>query len=315
MPTIRYLHATRQTLHGCFSRDLEPALSIDSGDTVVFRTLDAAWNRPGRQRLGLDLPEIERDSARDTPGAHALTGPVFVRGALPGDVLEIQINAVQPGSWGWTSSGPFGAGEWLGLETEAHLLWRIDPDTHLAVETTGTGISVPIKPFMGIMGNAPAASGPHSTVPPRSTGGNIDCRELVTGSTLWLPIEVAGALFSTGDGHAAQGDGEVAGPAIEAPMERVELTLTVRKDLAYTLPQADTPAGWITFGFGETLDAAMRDALAVMVTHVQRRYGLSNTQAVALASCVVSLRVTQVVNGIVGVHAILPLHAFQLATQ
>ncbi|HLJ82167.1 MAG TPA: acetamidase/formamidase family protein, partial [Ktedonobacterales bacterium] len=153
--------------------------------------------------------------------------------------------------------------------------------------------------------------GPHSTVPPRPTGGNIDCRELISGSTLWLPVAVEGALFSTGDGHAVQGDGEVAGPAIEIPMERVELTLTVRHDLSYVLPQAETPAGYLTFGFGDTLDAAMRDALAGMVAHLSNEYHLSRPQAVALASCVVSLRVTQIVNGTLGVHALLPPNSFQ----
>ena len=145
-----------------------------------------------------------------------------------------------------------------------------------------------------------------TSVPPRPTGGNIDCKELVAGSTLFLPIAVAGGLFSLGDGHAVQGDGEVAGPALECPMDEVRVTLALRPDLRLSMPRAHTPGGWITFGFDEDLNRATYAALNDMLDLMQELHDLDRREAVALASLVVDLRVTQVVNGVRGVHAVLP---------
>lgn len=311
--TIHTLEPTRETLHACFSRELPPVLTIEPGDTVIFRTLDAGWGRAGRDRFGLDLPEYERDPARDTPGSHALCGPIAVGGALPGDVLEVRIEDVQPDTWGWTWAGPGrGSGDGLGLDHEVTVRWHIDTDAGTASDGDGLGLTVPIRPFMGVMGNVPAAPGPHSTIPPRRVGGNLDCRELVAGSTLWLPVEVEGALFSTGDGHATQGDGEVSRLAVECPMRRVALTFGIRRDLPLAMPAAQTPAGWLSLGLGATLDEAQKSALNGMLDHLQRTYGLDRAVALALASVAVHLRVTQVVNQTVGVHALLPPHAFAM---
>ena len=159
---------------------------------------------------------------------------------------------------------------------------------------------------MGVMGMPPAEPGIHSTVPPRVTGGNIDCKELLPGSTLYLPIAVEGGLFSTGDGHAAQGDGEVSGTGIECPIDRVELGFTLRTDLALKAPRANTAAGWITFGFDADLDEAMAMALDGMLDLMGEQYGLSRSDAIGVASAAVDLHVTQVVNRVLGVHAILP---------
>ena len=305
------LDPSRETLHGCFSRELVPVLTVNPGDTVIYRTLDSSWNRAGRLRFGLDLPELSFDPARDGQRGHALAGPVFVRGAQPGDVLEVRIGAIQPDTWGWTWAGPGrGTGDGLGLTDEVTIRWRIDAERGAASDLDGLGLTIPLHPFMGVMGNAPAAPGQHSTVPPRRTGGNLDCRELVAGSTLWLPVEVDGALFSVGDGHAAQGDGEVSRLAVECPMTRVMLTFNVRKDLHLDMPAADTPAGWLAIGIGETLDEAHKVALNGMLDHLQAAYDLGRSQAMALASCVVHLRVTQVVNGPAGIHALLPHDAF-----
>src|SRR5262249_33908156 len=177
-------------------------------------------------------------------------------------------------------------------------------------DVSGLAITVPIRPFMGVMGNTPAEPGYHSTYPPRRVGGNLDCRELVAGSTLWLPVEIEGALFSVGDGHAVQGDGEVSRMALECPMEQVELTFAVRRDLALQAPQADTPAGYLTIGLGQTLEEAQRGALYGMLDYLHRLAGLGRSHAMALASCVVHLRVTQIVNGTLGIHALLPHGAF-----
>ena len=153
------------------------------------------------------------------------------------------------------------------------------------------------------MGNAPAGPGRHSTIPPRACGGNLDCRELIAGSTLWLPIEVEGALFSCGDGHAAQGDGEVAGTAIECPMERATLAFGL-EERALTTPLARGPDGaWMTFGLDEDLDEAAISALDAMLVLIGEQLGLSRRDALAYASVHVDLRVTQIVNTVKGVHA------------
>lgn len=306
--TLHILEPTAGTTHRCFSRDVEPVLMIAPGDTVRARTPDATGYRRLNLLFDLNLPDIPRDP--NEPGSHTLCGPIAIRGAQPGDVLEVRMEAIRPGAWGWTSSGPFGAGKWLGLTEESFVGWSLDAERGVANDTNGLGLRVPMRPFLGILGNAPDEPGMLPTIPPRRTGGNLDCRELVAGSALWLPIAVEGALFSCGDGHAAQGDGEVAGPAIEAAFDVVELTFAVHKGRALDWPRAQTPAGFIAFGFGETLDEAMRPALAGIIDHIQQTYDLSKNHAVALATATVSLRVTQIVNGTVGVHALLPNDAF-----
>jgi acetamidase/formamidase len=152
----------------------------------------------------------------------------------------------------------------------------------------------------------PPEAGVHSTQPPRIWGGNLDCKELVAGTTLHLPIPVDGALFSAGDGHARQGDGEVSSSAIECPLERAELRLAVRDDFELRTPVARTAEGWITLGLGGSLDEAMGNAVDAMLALMERELGVGGRDALALASVVVDLRVTQVVNEVVGVHALLP---------
>ncbi len=176
------------------------------------------------------------------------------------------------------------------------------------------GFVVPLRPFMGVMGMPPDEPGWHPSWPPRIWGGNLDCRELVAGSTLYLPIPVRGALFSVGDGHAAQGDGEVSGTAIECPMERVDLTFELLPDLHIQTPRARTPAGWLTLGFHTDLYEASTRALEAMLDLMIGQYDLERQDALALASVVVDLRVTQLVNaGVLGVHALLPEGALRRA--
>ncbi|HZU13493.1 MAG TPA: acetamidase/formamidase family protein [Chloroflexota bacterium] len=291
---------SRDTVHGPFDRHRAPVLTVASGDTVIYETLSAGWER-GRGTRGFERDEGDQ--------GHALSGPVAVAGAEPGDVLQVDIVALHPADHGWTWAGPWRV-PGLDVHDEVRIDWEIDPDGRIA-RAEKYGLLVPIRPFMGVMGNAPAEPGPHDTGPPRSVGGNLDCRELVPGSCLFLPVAVEGALFSVGDGHAAQADGEVSGTAVECAMERVELRLTVRKDLRFTMPEAITPAGYITIGLGATLDEAMQQALGGMLDHLQQSTGLDRHVMLALASLVVDLRVTQIVNGTVGVHALLPPDAFQ----
>jgi acetamidase/formamidase len=292
----------QRTVHGHFSRELEPILTIDSGDAVSFATLDAGWGRgPPPPEVGerwqLQPPESERDS-EGRPVGHALVGPIAVRGARPRAVLEVRIDEVCAASWGWTWAGGWWSalGERLRLpDLDGHLLeWDLDGARGVARDQKGR--EVELRPFLGVLGMPPDEPGPHSTMPPRATGGNIDCKELVEGSKLLLPIAVEGALFSAGDGHAAQGDGEVGQMAIECPFERVQLTLTVRDDLTLATPQALTPTAWLAFGFDEDLDEAALEAVNGMLDLMGRELALERKEALALASVVVDLRVTQVVN-------------------
>jgi acetamidase/formamidase len=181
--------------------------------------------------------------------------------------------------------------------------WELNPETMTGRNQHGH--TVRLRPFMGIIGMPPAEPGQHSTIPPRSHGGNLDCKELIAGSRLYLPVPVDDALVSIGDGHAAQGDGEASGTAIECPMERVELTFALREDLTQTTPVAHTPAGWITMGLGSTVDDAAFEALEAMFALLGREYGIGRCDAIALSSVAVDLRVTQIVNQVVGVHAVL----------
>jgi len=281
----------RRTLHGHFSRDLPPVLTIDSGDTLRFATLDAGWHAvPERRHFDELDPELD--------GGHALVGPVEIRGARARETLEVRIDAVEVGSWGITFSDGDG------------ILWSLDADARTG--SGPAGATVELAPFLGVLGMPPPEPGVHSTGPPRRCGGNIDCKELVAGTTLYLPISVDGALFSAGDGHARQGDGEVSGTAIECPLERAELTLTLRDDLTLETPRAETPSAWITFGFDEDLDAAALFATAAMVDLMKRELDVGHREAFALASVAVDLRVTQVVNGVKGVHAVLERDAIRM---
>lgn len=299
------LEPTSTTLHGHYSPDLPPVLTIQSGDTVHFRTLDAGWSQYNHADPFTQPAKVDRDFDRD-PG-HALCGPIEIAGAQPGMILAVQLAEIRTAHRGFSCGGGFRSywNERLGL-TEApewFVRWRLDPETNMATNSLGQRLTM--RPFVGNLGMPPAEPGRHSTFPPRYCGGNLDCKELVAGSTLYLPISVAGALFSLGDGHALQGDGEVSGPALECPMERVSVRFELHNNMQLQMPQADTPAGWLTFGLHENLDEAMWLALEGMLDLLERR-GYHRKEALMLASLTVDLRITQVVNGVKGVHALLP---------
>jgi acetamidase/formamidase len=268
------------TLHGYFSSVLPPVLAVDPGDSVRFQSLNAGWD------WDRDTKYVERDA--DLHSGHALTGPIEVRGAKAGKTLVVSIDEVTPRTWGVTFADgtPF--------------YWTIDGET----ATDDRGKTVSLAPFMGVIGMPPPEPGIHSTGPPRKWGGNIDCKLLVAGTTLYLPIPLDGAVFSAGDGHAAQGDGEVSGTAIECPLERAQVTLEL-SDLELRSPIARTADAWVAFGFEEDLDLAAAHAMATMLDLMERELSLERTHALALSSVVVDLHVTQIVNGAKGVHAVL----------
>jgi acetamidase/formamidase len=291
----------RRTLHGHFSPDLPPVLQIEPGDTVEYRTLGADWHIEPSHKFEPRDPVLDK--------GHALCGPIAINGAKPGMTLEIHIGRIVPAPFGYTVAGGWSneTNDWLGVGagTEQFLLkWTLDSANNTGRDQFGHTLA--LRPFMGVMGMPPAEPGVHPTAPPRVTGGNIDCKELVAGSTLYLPIAVEGGLFSVGDGHALQGDGEVCTTAIECPMEQVSLTFNLRDDLPISTPRADTPVGQLTLGFHTSLQEANMIALSAMLDLMMEQYGYSRLEALALASLVVDMHVTQIVNGVRGVHAILP---------
>ncbi|MGW6196769.1 acetamidase/formamidase family protein [Kribbella sp. NPDC055110] len=300
---IHKLDATPETTVDVFTAELPAVLTIDPGDTLTVHSLDASGYLSPQTTPGEQQPKMF-DEAR----GHCLTGPIAVRGAQPGDVLAIHLVSLTPDPWGWTVAGALKSPitERLGVTDQpAWLLWDLDPDA--GTGHCNGGFTRSLAPFLGVIGVAPEATGEHSTIPPRAVGGgNIDCRSLVAGSTLYLPVAVADAMLGLGDGHAAQGDGEVGGTAIECPMTTTLTVDLVREPRPIESIHAETPEGRITFGFDADLNAATGDALDAMVRWMQAILDVGKSTALALASTAVDLRVTQVANQTWGVHALLP---------
>lgn len=283
-----------------------PVLHVASGDTVTLHSVPAG----GRECLpkdGLAVPEAflaALDALAHQPGPHFLTGPVHVDGAEPGDVLQVDILEVKTWmDWGFVAILPL-----LGTLPEEFTDYEfIHPtiDAARGVCTMPWGVEIPLDPFFGVMGVAPPpAWGRCGSPVPRAFGGNMDNKELKAGTTLYLPVFNEGALFSAGDGHGVQGDGEVCITALETGVSGT-FRLTVRKDLGYRRPFAETADHLISIGLDEDLDDAARQAVREMVDHVCARTGLTRNQAYMLCSLAGNLRVTQTVDGNKGVHMML----------
>ena len=305
MPTHHRLSA--ETVHYAWDNSLEPRLRIEPGDSVTFDCRNSADYAFELHSTLADMPRVS---------GHPLTGPVEIAGAEPGDALEIEILELTPGRIGWTGVFPG-----LGLLSEDEFtptlhIWDLSCDP----APFAPGIAIPLEPFLGIMGVALAEPGQHSTMPPRRNGGNFDTKQLTVGSRLFLPVLVPGALFSAGDGHAAQGDGEVCVSAIET-----EMTATLRFQLhkgvglpefrfvSGPLLQRTNGAGWFaTTGHGPDLHEASRNAIRYMIDHLAGRLGLTREQAYILCSVAVDLKISEVVdapNWVVS--AFLPLALFE----
>ncbi len=290
------LHAHRH--HHGWNRDNPPALRVAPGDSVLFETVDSSGGQLSPHSTLDDLRTL--DFGRVNP----VTGPVHVDGAEPGDALLVRIEHFGPSGWGWTANIPgFGLLADQFPDPALHL-WQYDPGT-LAPAAFGSIARVPLKPFAGTIGVAPAEPGPHSIVPPRRVGGNLDMRDLGAGTTLLLPVEVAGALFSIGDTHAAQGDGEVCGTAIESPMT-VALRFELLKGAAPRFPRYELPGpvtrhldghGYdVSTGIGPDLQACARDAVSEMIDLLTARHGMSPVEAYMLASVAADLRISEIVD-------------------
>ena len=243
-------------------------------------------------------------STLDFGKVNPVSGPIYVEGAESGDALKVTIESFAPSGWGWTANIP-GFGLLADQFTDPALaLWTYDPAS-LTPALFGPQARVPLKPFAGTIGNAPADAGLHSVVPPRRVGGNLDIRDLAAGTILYLPIEVAGALFSVGDTHAAQGDGEVCGTAIESPMD-VVLTFDLIKGAHLKTPRFTTPGpvtrhldakGYeVTTGIGPDLMAGARDAVSAMIDHLCATRGMAAVDAYMLVSTCGDLRISEIVD-------------------
>lgn len=301
MSTI--LKSSVETCHwGFFDAAHPAALTIDSGQEITIETISGApRNLPGPgYHVPPELLELHATGVPAMPG-HILTGPVAISGAVAGDVLQVDILDISlRQDWGYNLIRPL-AGTLPYDFTEAHHT-IIPLDAARGIATMPWGLELPLAPFFGVMGVAPPpAWGRISTIEPRKHGGNIDNKELVSGTTLFLPVFADGALFSCGDGHGAQGDGEVCVTAIETAL-RGTFRLTVRKDLDLTYPQAETPTHYITMGMDPDLDRCAEMALRDMITLVSRRAGISRADAYMLCSLAGDLRITQTVNREKGVH-------------
>jgi acetamidase/formamidase len=299
------LNASPATVHwGHFDAAIPPALTIESGDTVTMTSVSGAPDQLPDAASGYTIaPALLgiHDRVERKLGPHICTGPVAIRGAKAGDTLEVRIKAVGlKDDWGYNMIRP-GAGALPDDFTQGRVI-HIGLDAQKMTGRLPWGLEIPLRPFFGVMGVAPAPSaGIVSSVPPGRHGGNIDNKELVPGTKLYLPVHVDGALFSVGDGHGVQGDGEVCLTAIETGLTGTfELHLHPGRSLDW--PYAETPTHLITMAFDPDLDVCVTIALRDMIAAICSRTGLSREDAYTLCSLAADLRITQVVNGSKGVH-------------
>jgi len=303
------VEARPDTVHWGYFEAARPAMmEIASGERVTIRTISGAANvTPSDDSAFIVSPEqraIHNEVSRQMLPGHILTGPVAVKGAKPGMVLEVRIVDVElAADWGWNIIRP-GAGA-LPDDFEEEKLFHIALDKQRQIGILPWGQEVPLAPFFGVMGVAPSADrGTLTSIIPSDFGGNMDLKELIPGTILYLPIFVEGAHFSVGDGHAAQGDGEVCVTAIETGLNGT-FDLIVRDDMHLTMPRAETPSHHITMGIDLDLDEAARQALREMIVLICERTERTREEAYTLCSICCDLRVTQLVNQHKGVHAML----------
>jgi acetamidase/formamidase len=305
--THHHLNASPETCHwGFFDARLPPVLTIRSGDEITIDTLSGAPEvlpPDGRFHVPPEIRDVHARSERMVPG-HILTGPVAIEGAEPGDVLEVRILDVQlRQDWGYTLFRPL-MGTLPDDFPEMRMV-HIPLDRERMVGQPPWGVELPLSPFFGVMGVAPPpAWGRITSLIPRAMGGNLDNKELIPGATLYLPVFVPGALFSCGDGHGVQGDGEVCVTAIETALQG-RFQLILRKDLRLAHPRAETPTHYMTMGIDPDLDQCAVRALRDMIALLGEKANLPREDAYMLCSLAADLRVTQTVNGSKGIHCMI----------
>jgi acetamidase/formamidase len=335
---LHKIRATPETIHwGYFDAAKAPVLKVKSGDLIQAEAVTHhAGDDPdllmdaGVKAIFDGVPAADRN-----PGVHIMTGPIYLEGAKPGDILEVRYLSMTPrcrygsnlaANWGYLYK-EFG-------EKERVTIYQIDPSGNTAQAlyaydfpgkylTPGTvtrcpecdrqkaleGVRVPVRPHLGTAGVAPDVRGRVSTIPPGSHGGNIDNWRIGAGATMYYPVQVDGALFSIGDPHISQGDGELSGTAIEASLD-VVFQMVLRRDFTFPSPLLETPECWIVHGFNEDLNVAMRSASLDMLTLLHEHQGLSKNDAYSLMSVAADFAVTQVVDGRQGIHVRIPRAIF-----
>lgn len=286
-PEPQYQLGHEQT-HNKFSSTIEPVLRVPNGAVIEALTEEASDRQLSVESGSADVANVSFDPI------HPITGPVYVEGAQPGDVLAVTLHKIEVGDWGWTGIFP-GFGYLADEFTEPYLkTFAIDKDAKTI--PFNDKINLPLKPFPGVMGVAPATDSLLSTIPPRANGGNMDDPHLVQGTTVYFPVFVEGALFSIGDAHATQGLGEVSGTAIEAPM-RIIYEVNVIKGKRYLKePQYETDDYYAVTGFGTSIDQATKKAITYMVDYLAAEHGLSRQEAYVLCSLAGDLHIAEVVD-------------------
>ncbi len=315
MPATHRIAATPETVRfGAFDASFAPVTSVASGDLVVLECVSGAPEVMPKPGSGLKVPPaLAAIHAAELlrMGPHLITGPVEVKGAEPGDVLRVDIERIELGNdWGFCGFRPlFGTlPEDFPYARMLHI--PVDRQAMTCTVPVGPGVTIPLSPFFGVMGVAPPREwGRISTKEPRAHGGNLDNKQIGAGATLWLPVHVAGAMFSAGDGHGVQGDGEVCINALEMCLTG-HFRLTLEKgggagDPALRFPRAEPKTHYISMGLNEDLDLAMKQALREMIAFIVARMNVSAADAYQLCSLAVDFRVTQTVNGEKGVHGML----------
>jgi len=287
-PDPEYSLGKDQT-HNKFSASIEPVLRVPSGAVIEVFTEDAADEQilPGMTAEEYSLIDYDGNLV------HPLTGPVYVEGASPGDVLKVTLHKIEIGTWGWTRVVP---GIFIDSEDFDPLLrtWQLDSD--MSMVEFSDGINIPLKPFAGVMGVAPPDTTMLSTIPPRANGGNMDDRDITEGTVIYFPVFVDGALFSIGDMHAAQGAGEVCGTAIEIPGRIIYQVEVIQNDRQMVEPQYETDDYYAVTAFAPTLDEAARKANVYMIDYLESIHGLDRSNAYMLTSLAANLKIAEVVD-------------------
>lgn len=300
------LTASPETCHwGFFEAKLKPVLTIKQGDSVTIETVSGSPEvlPPAGFHVPPELRDIHARSERMLPG-HILTGPIAIEGAEKGDILEVQIDDIAlRQDWGFNLIRPL-SGQLPDDFLEGRIV-NIPLDLKRNVGIMPWGVELPLRPFFGVMGTAPPPQwGRITSLIPRAMGGNLDNKELVPGARLFLPIYNSGGLFSCGDGHGVQGDGEVCVTAIETALTGT-FTFKVHRGLPFSYPRAETPTHYITMGMDPDLDQCANMALRDMIRLLGEKKGLSREDAYMLCSLAADLRITQTVNGAKGVHCMI----------
>lgn len=274
--------------HNRWSSSIEPEITVPSGSVIEVQTEEASDRQITAESTVEDLENISFDPI------HPLTGPVYVEGAEPGDVLKVTLHTIELGEYGWTAIVPgFG---FLADEFTDPYLKTFDLGKDKKSVRFSENIEIPLKPFPGVMGVAPAVDSMLSTIPPRANGGNMDDPHLVEGTTVYFPVFVEGALFSIGDAHAVQGMGEVCGTAIEAPMRIVYEVEVIKDGRTLREPEYETEDTYAVTAFGESIDEAAQKATRYMIDYLVEEHGMERNDAYALCSLAGDLRIAEVVD-------------------